>query len=90
MHHIICCHYSQTNLLHFITFALAEVSNSLHFLPEAESYHYDVQSITEVWLLGENKNFILEITLRVKLEANMCANYRGLSGSECIFHHPSP
>ena len=46
-------------------------------------------NITEVWLVGGNKNFVLEITLLVKLEANMCANYRGLSGSECIFHHPS-
>lgn len=37
---------------------------------------------------GWKQKLVLEITLRLMLEANMCANYRGLSDRSAYFTTP--
>jgi hypothetical protein len=49
--------------MHFIEFALACVRSILHFLLEADaSTAYGIQSTREMWLVGGNKNLIMEIS----------------------------
>jgi hypothetical protein len=49
--------------MHFIEFALASVGSSLHFLLWADAWKaYDVQSTREMWLVGGNKNLVMQIS----------------------------